>query len=310
MKTISELYEEWANEKRVFVKESTVAIYILHIENHILPTFGKMDVDEIDESFVQEFVINQLIKGLSPKTIHDQLIVLKMILRWGCKKKYWYFVDLDWKIKYPTTAVPEKKIKTLSLKDQQKLLDYILGHFTTRNFGIYLTLFTGVRIGELCAMQWKDINTVDGLIEIRKTIERIYVRENGKRHTKVIIGEPKTVNSVRDIPIAHQVMKLVKPLKKVVNPEFYVLTNEEKPTEPRTYRNYFRDVLEKLDIPPLNYHGLRHTFATRCLEGKADIKTVSSILGHANISTTLNLYMHPDQNMKKNAIERMGNLFK
>lgn len=310
MKTINEVYKEWIAEKRVFVKESTVAVYMLHLENHILPVFGEKEGGEIDESAVQDFAINRLINGLSQKTVKDMIIVLKMILKWGCKNKYWAYIDLDWKIKYPTSSNSDKKIKTLSQKDQQKLFDFVLKNFTMRNFGIYLTLFTGMRIGEMCALQWKHIDTEKGLIEIRQTLERIYILDGDKRYTKVIIGEPKTVNSVRDIPIAHQIMQLVKPLKKLVNPEFYVLTNEEKPSEPRTYRNYYAEVLDRLDIPRLNYHGLRHTFATRCLESKADIKTVSSILGHANISTTLNLYMHPDEGMKRNAIEKMGKLFK
>ena len=102
-----------------------------------------------------------------------------------------------------------------------------------------------------------------------------------------------------------ELLAMVKPLKKVVNANFYVLTNEEKPTEPRTYRNYYYRLMQRLDIPCLKYHGLRHSFATRCVESNCDYKTISVLLGHANITTTLNLYVHPNMEQKKRCIGKM-----
>lgn len=98
---------------------------------------------------------------------------------------------------------------------------------------------------------------------------------------------------------------MVKPLKKIVNSSFFVLTNSDKPTEPRTYRNYYKRLLNQLGIPPLKFHGLRHSFATRCIESNCDYKTVSVLLGHSNISTTLNLYVHPNMDQKKKCVEQM-----
>ena len=125
-----------------------------------------------------------------------------------------------------------------------------------------------------------------------------------------MISTPKTQNSIREIPLSKELIRLLKPLKKVVNDTFYVLTNESNPTEPRTYRNYYKSILEKLNIPHLKFHGLRHSFATRCIESQCDYKTVSVILGHANISTTLNLYVHPNFEQKKHCIDRMTKLLK
>lgn len=110
---------------------------------------------------------------------------------------------------------------------------------------------------------------------------------------------------IREIPMNKELLAMVKPLKKVVNTDFYVLTNEEKPTEPRTYRNYYHRLMAHLDIPRLKYHGLRHSFATRCIESNCDYKTVSVLLGHANITTTLNLYVHPNMEQKKKCITKM-----
>ena len=177
--------------------------------------------------------------------------------------------------------------------------------FTFTGLGIYISLSTGLRIGEICALKWSDINVTDGTITVSRTIERIYIIEGEKKHTELIINTPKTKNSCREIPMSKELLAMIKPLKKVVNEDFYVLTNDERPTEPRTYRNYYNSLMAKLDIPKLKYHGLRHSFATRCIEAGCDYKTVSVLLGHSNISTTLNLYVHPNMEQKKRCITRM-----
>ena len=149
------------------------------------------------------------------------------------------------------------------------------------------------------------IDVCNETITVRRTIERIYMVEGDSKHTELVINTPKTKNSCREIPINKELLAMVKPLKKIVNNEFYVLTNEEKPTEPRTYRNYYHRLMKRLEIPRLKYHGLRHSFATRCIESNCDYKTVSVLLGHANITTTLNLYVHPNMEQKKRCITKM-----
>ena len=187
----------------------------------------------------------------------------------------------------------------------KKLLDFITQTFTFRNLGIYISLTTGLRIGEICGLKWSDINTDNGTITVNRTIERIYIVEGERKHTELVINTPKTKNSCREIPMNKELLAMVKPLIKVVNTDFYVLPNEEKPTEPRTYRNYYHLLMKRLDIPRLKYHGLRHSFATRCIESNCDYKTVSVLLGHANITTTLNLYVHPNMEQKKKCITKM-----
>ena len=164
---------------------------------------------------------------------------------------------------------------------------------------------TGLRIGEICGLKWSDIDVCNETITVRRTIERIYIIEGDCKHTELVINTPKTKNSCREIPMNKELLAMVKPLKKVVNNEFYVVTNEEKPTEPRTYRNYYYRLMKRLEIPRLKYHGLRHSFATRCIESNCDYKTVSVLLGHANITTTLNLYVHPNMEQKKRCITKM-----
>ena len=206
--------------------------------------------------------------------------------------------------KVPTTST-SKELEVLSVANHRKILNYIQSHFTFTGLGIYISLSTGLRIGEICALKWSDINVADGTITVSRTIERIYIIEGEKKHTELIINTPKTKNSCRKIPMSKELLAMIKPLKKVVNEDFYVLTNDERPTEPRTYRNYYNGLMVKLDIPKLKYHGLRHSFATRCIEAGCDYKTVSVLLGHSNISTTLNLYVHPNMEQKKRCITKM-----
>ena len=299
-KTVREIAAAWKEDKRPYVKQSTMAAYVLILENHVLPWFG--DSDSLHEQEVQAFVLQKLGGGLSVKTVKDILIVLKMVMKFGVKNEWMNYYE--WDIKYPANSTG-KELEVLSVANHRKILNYIHSHFTFTGLGIYISLSTGLRIGEICALKWSDINVTGGTITVSRTIERIYIIEGVKKHTELIVNTPKTKNSHREIPMGKELLAMVKPLKKVVNEDFYVLTNDEHPTEPRTYRNYYNSLMKKLDIPKLKYHGLRHSFATRCIEAGCDYKTVSVLLGHSSISTTLNLYVHPNMEQKKRCITKM-----
>lgn len=299
-KTVREIAMAWKEYKRPYVKQSTMAAYVLILENHILPCFG--DGDSLNEQTVQTFVLQKLGNGLSVKTVKDILIVLKMVMKFGVKNEWMNYYE--WDIKYPTAST-NMKLEVLSVANHRKILNHIQSHFTFTGLGIYISLSTGLRIGEICALKWNDINVIEGTITVSRTIERIYIIDGEKKHTELVINTPKTRNSCREIPMSRELLAMIKPLKKVVNDDFYVLTNDEHPTEPRTYRNYYNRIMIKLDMPKLKYHGLRHSFATRCIEAGCDYKTVSVLLGHSNISTTLNLYVHPNMEQKKRCISKM-----
>lgn len=299
-KTIREIAAAWKEYKRPYVKQSTMAAYVLILENHILPTFG--EDNSLPEQSVQAFVLHKIESGLSTKSVKDILIVLKMVMKFGVKKEWMTYYE--WDIKYPPSS-ENKVLDVLSVTNHRKILNHIQSHFTFMGLGIYISLSTGLRIGEICALKWSDINVTDGILTVNRTIERIYIIEGKKKHTELVINTPKTKNSCREIPMNKELLGMLKPLKKVVNDDYYILTNDERPTEPRTYRNYYKRLMEKLDIPKLKSHGLRHSFATRCIEVGCDYKTVSVLLGHSNISTTLNLYVHPNMEQKKRCIDKV-----
>ena len=299
-KKIREIAVAWKEYKQPYVKQSTMAAYVLILENHIIPYFG--DSDSLHEKEVQAFVLQKFGSGLSTKSVKDILIVLKMVMKFGVKNEWMSYYE--WDIKYPTSSV-NKELEVLSVANHRTILNYIQDHFTFAGLGIYISLSTGLRIGEICALKWSDINVTDGTITVSRTIERIYIIEGKEKHTELVINSPKTKNSCREIPMSKELLTMIKPLKKVINDDFYVLTNDERPTEPRTYRNYYNKLMTKLGIPKLKYHGLRHSFATRCIEAGCDYKTVSVLLGHSNISTTLNLYVHPNMEQKKRCIAKV-----
>lgn len=300
LKTIREVAILWKKDKQQYVKQSTLSVYALVLENHILPTFGNKH--QLQEKDVQDFTLLKLQEGLSKKTVKDILIVLKMIQKFG--QKHEYLPIVEWSVKFPTEQ-KKNELEVLSISNQKKIMQYVKENFTFRNLGVYVCLSTGMRIGEICGLKWSDINLITETICVNRTIERIYIIDEGKRHTELIISTPKTQNSVREIPMNRELLKLIRPFKKLMNDDFFVLTNEAKPTEPRTYHNYYKQLLKQLEIPDLKFHGLRHSFATRCIESLCDYKTVSVILGHANISTTLNLYVHPNMEQKKKCIDKM-----
>lgn len=292
--------ELWQADKQQFVKKSTFAAYSLLIANHLLPAFS--EANDISEEDVQQFVFKKLNEGLSQKSVKDILIVLKMILRYGAKHNLMEHRQIE--IRFPTER-ERQEVEVLSKTNQRKIMEFVKNNFTFQNLGIYICLSAGLRIGEVCALTWNDIDAEQGVIYVNKTIQRIYLVGEIEKRTEVIIDTPKSKNSIREIPMTKELLRMVKPIKKVVNSSFFVLTNSAAPTEPRTYRNYYKRLMKQLDIPALKFHGLRHSFATRCIESNCDYKTVSVLLGHSNISTTLNLYVHPNMEQKKRCIEQM-----
>ena len=294
----------WKADKRRWVKPSTYAVYVQITNKHILPFFGRINSEELSEESIQCFADGLMVQGLSINSIRDVLMILKMILRFGEKLSAWPNIIYD--IHFPTTAMQNTNIPVLTTTDQRKLLNYLQANFSFRNLGILICLYSGLRIGEVCGLQWKDLDVATGEICVTKTVQRIWLSDGDDKEYRLSVGQPKTASSVRNIPICKDLMKIVRPLRKVMADDFYIISNAVTPLEPRYYRDYFQKLLTKLVIPPTRFHALRHSFATRCIESKCDYKTVSVILGHSSLATTMDLYVHPGFKEKKKTIEKMA----
>ena len=297
-KTFQEISKSWCETKRPIVKHSTMCAYLLTLQTHLLPYFGAMTAIAGDD--VQQFVIHKLSRGLARKTVRDMVAVLKSVAKYGNKHKIFPFDD--WEIEYPIDA-EMSRLPTLSIKHQRMLMRHLIEKPTAQNIGVLLALCTGMRIGEVCALQWQDVDFSQRIITVRHTVGRVYNCE--LKSTEKIQSSPKTKNSYREIPISKLLFQCLKTVKKASGSPFVVGTSEHS-KEPRSYRDYFSRLLKRLGIPQIVFHGLRHTFATRCIESQCDYKTVSVILGHSNVATTLNLYVHPNLNQKKKCVERMS----
>ena len=210
--------ELWQADKQQYVKKSTFAAYSLLITNHLLPAFANNA--DIHEEDVQQFVFAKLDEGLSQKSVKDILIVLKMVLRFGVKYNLVAHRQID--IRFPTER-ERQEVEVLSKANQRKIMEFVKSNFTFQNLGIYICLSAGLRIGEVCALTWDDIDAEQGVIYVTKTIQRIYLVGKIEKRTEVIIDTPKSKNSIREIPMTRDLLRIVKPLKKVVNGSFYVL---------------------------------------------------------------------------------------
>lgn len=302
-----EWVREWMNDKGNFVKEATYANYSIAMVNHIIPVLGDYYINEITESSIQHAVLYWLSDGrldkkggLSEKTVRDMLSIIKMSI-YDAEKKF-NITKLEYKIKFPS-RINKPKPRVFSIEDQNKLVEAMYKNLSFYNVGILLCLHTGIRIGELCALQWKDIDLDQEILSITKTMQRLYIKNiEGEKITKVIISSPKSSTSVRAIPISSKILPILKDIWPG-NPKLSLLTNSENYIEPRKLRNYYNKVLKDNNISHISFHGLRHTFATRCIERGADYKTVSELLGHSSINMTLNLYVHPQLEQKKKCIE-------
>lgn len=296
-KTFIEVASAWLEAKRPFVKHSTLCAYTLSLHHYLLPTFEQHY--EITEEEVQSFLLQKLSEGLSRKSVHDIIAVLKSVVRYG--GRYGIFPYREWQLNYPTTSSAPRKLPTLSLMHQRKLMQYLTSSPTSQNIGILVSLCTGMRIGEVCALMWSDIDFSQRIIRVMRTVGRVY--NYLEKNTQQVISEPKTVNAYREIPISKPLYQALKTVRKVS--VYNSVVGRKGGVEPRAYREYFHRLLKRLEIPKIVFHGLRHTFATRCIESKCDYKTLSTILGHSNVATTLNLYVHPDNSQKKRCIDSM-----
>lgn len=297
----AEISALWLEHKRPEVKLSTFAHYRHLIESHIIPHLGTQPVERIDDLRISRYIRTLLERGrlddaggLSPKTVSDILILLKSILRYAGR------LGLRVNVHFEQLRVrrPAREMRVLSAAEQSALASLFEHSADGRCVGVMLSLYTGMRLGEVCALQWKHIDLQTQTIHVRKTMQRIRMESADGRKTSVIITDPKSASSVRDIPFPKFLLPVLERAK--VSSEAYVLSGcADRYVEPRSMENFFARSIAECGLPAANYHALRHSFATRCVELGFDIKSLSEILGHSNVSITLDRYVHSSLAQKR-----------
>ena len=294
-----EIADEWLETKKITIKESTYYNYVYFINKYIINILGNMTIEGLQNYNFNEF-ITELMKNLSNKTIRDILCIVKSILNYA-NEEYDANIKIK-KIKSPQLI--QEKVEILSNREKGRLENACIRENTLKSIGILVCLNTGLRIGEICALKWENINLDKNILYVKKTLQRVYNKE--ERKTKVIIDVPKTISSIRAVPISNKLYEIIKPLKKDYKEEDFFLTgNNEKYFEPRSYQKYFKDILRKCKIKGYKFHTLRHTFSCNCIEVGMDAKSLSELLGHSKVEITLNRYVHSSYKMQKKYLEKL-----
>ncbi len=286
--TVKELFEEWLSAVKFKVKESTYANYRMKADKHILPEFGGLRYEQLTVQMLHSFIESKLKIGLSAKYVSDIGIVFKSMAKYISRVHGFRNPLAD--VILPKTE--KKEMNLFSDSQQKQLCNYLLKYPGNTSVCVLLSLYTGLRIGEICALKWNDIDFEKSILTVRRTVQRIRTGHG----TKLIVDTPKSRSSQRSIPIPAFIMDILRKIRK--SNSFYILSGAEKVTEPRTMQRKFKSILKKAELPSINYHSLRHMFATNCIRIGFDVKTLSEILGHASVETTLNRYVHSSMERK------------
>lgn len=285
--TVRKVYAEWLNAVINRVKESTLANYKNKFEKHILHEFGDVPCADLTAGRINTFINKKLADGLSASYVRDIFTVFKTMLKYA-QEEYGFRLSL----KNVTLPKAEKKqIEKISDEQQKKLVSYLKANMSVTAFGILLSLFMGLRIGELCGLKWEDVDFKYKTLYIRRTVQRISSAD-GDRKTKVVISAPKSATSYREIAIPDMLMKYFEIFRDKA--DYFIISGTNKPVEPRTMQYRYKKILQSAEVENHNYHRLRHTFATNSAEKGFNVKALSAVLGHSNVTLTLNRYIHTD----------------
>lgn len=276
----------WLKEFQTEWKPATYANYCHKLNKYILPHIGDQPLNQLTQTGLEQLAVQLLEGPLSASTIEVVFCILSNCLNQAVRKELLKSNPCD-KIKLPRK--PQTKVRALTKKEQKNLEDKVKEVPLNKGLPILLALQTGMRIGEISALQWKDIDFDSNLIHVSHTYQRVTTPGPAGEKTQLIYGEVKTRSSNRVIPISNKIKKLLLKKQKQSNHPFVFSVNGH-PCEPRLLTRYFHKLREAAEIGEVHFHQLRHTFATRCIETRADIASVSALLGHASAKMTLDIY--------------------
>lgn len=304
--TVKALMAMWLSLRSTEIKASSYQRYLTLIDRHVVPWLGKTRVTnltaEIVSSFLKELTDRGRLDGrggLSASTVSGIMSILRSAIRLASKKYAIRDIAL-FDVKGP--AVKQPPAKTLNSAECEALVRCVISDPDISGVAYLLALNSGLRLGEICGLMWSDISFGDGTLTVNRTAQRI--KDDGR--TRLIIQPPKTESAYRTLPLTVEMLALLSRFRDDAPDTVFVFTGKQKPLEPRTLQKRFQRFLREHGLRLINLHGLRHTFATRCIEETVDAKTVSELLGHSNVKMTLQRYVHPSLNYKRKAMEAVS----
>ena len=301
-----EILRLWEAANHLKHKGATVSKYEYLLERHIIPCLGDLPLSSITTQKLNEFAEQKLTcgrldrkGGLSPAYVRGMMIIITGALRFAANEE----LCSPLKANVFKPRIEKSEIQILSTKEQTRFENFLLTNMDETKFGVFLSLNCGFRIGEICALRWNDIDLDQCVIHVRSTVAR--VKNESSSGTQLIIDRPKTKASLRDVPIYSKLIPIITEARsRSLSP--YVISKTPEFVSPRTYDYRFHRLLESCGLPSYKYHTLRHTFATRCIVAGVDVKTLSEILGHTNVSITLNTYVHTSMELKRRQVEKLS----
>ena len=296
---LSEWFEQWLSTQK-HIKKSSYSVYSSLIKRHIVKKLGKLRLCNLTKDNLQDFVDN-LAQKFQPSYVRTIYTVLRLGL--DAAEERDLVNDICKKIKLP--KLKHKEVIVFSKQEQKDIEKYLENSSKPNDIGVLICLYTGIRIGELCALTWDNIDLVRGIISVNKTLYRAKTSK-GRKKTELIITSPKSDSSIREIPLPKF---LIDKLSKIENKSGFLINRTGKFVEPTVYARRFKAILKECNIRNVKFHTTRHTFATRALEIGMDIKTLSEILGHASPTITLNTYSHSLPEHKKKEMNRLGKMY-
>lgn len=289
------LAKEWLTHIELNRKYSTYIKYKTIFQCHIQQNFLNDRFTQMTNGYIQSKISTM---PVSDETRQSILMVIKQIFRYA-EKQYAYPVP---SISNISIRNKPQSLEIMSRAEQARLMRFLYDDMDVSKAGIYLCLSTGLRLGEVCALKWDDIEKTNGLIHVSRTVQRIQNSE-GSIKTSLLETSPKSISSDREIPISDSLLSILTTFQE--EGQVYLL-QKDRPMEPRTYQNHFKRYLEKINAPHYNFHILRHTFATNCIDNGMDIKSLSEILGHSDVQITLNRYVHPSMDTKRKYLNALS----
>ncbi|MCM1184772.1 MAG: site-specific integrase [Roseburia sp.] len=287
---------EWLAEVKCKRKQSTYVKYRLLLQKHLENNFARISLADLTTSCVEE----RLSGRLTDTTHRSIYCVLNQILKFVSQK---YLMETA-VLKCPASIPHSKPMKPLTQNEQKRLISVLYTNMDNYKMAVLLCLFTGIRLGELCALKWADIDFEGKILSVNRTVQRLYA---DGYPTKTVLMEtaPKSEYSRREIPLTAVMLEL---LIRFRNGREYILGGDG-PTEPRTVQYRFKKILKEAELPDINFHILRHTFSTNCIEGGTDVKSLSEMLGHSDVQITLNRYVHPSMDMKRQYMDSLSRFY-
>lgn len=309
--TFEEVLELWIKNNKIRLKGGTINKYRNLIDTHIIPELGSVKLSDLTATTINNFLAQKFQKGRLDKTgdlsasyVRSIMLIVNSAIKFAVAEQM--CSPLKTPIMKPSNSKAE--ITVLSIDEQKRLEMHLCNDLNPTKAGVYISLHTGLRIGEICALTWDDVDFKNRIIKIRHTVARVRDPDREKETaTKLIIDTPKTPSSTRDIPISTSLMPILEELHNRYSSS-YVISETAAFISPRTYEYRYHRLLNESGIASVNYHTLRHTFATRCIEAGVDVKSLSEILGHSNVGITLNTYVHSSMELKRSQLEKISNI--